>query len=303
MMQNQKKTNIKVGITVLVSIILVIFVYGWTKNIDLFSEKKILKINFDSVAGLEKGDAVTINGVKKGFVEDIISTNNSVLVKCTMNNDVVLRSDAKFSVMMLDLMGGKKIEISPGNNNGILDFENVQNGIFAGDISTAMAMLSSVQTDLVDVIKEVKISLTNINSFLADETFNENVKSTLAGIENLTEKLNTSIEENRAGIKKLITSGIEFTEASRMLIEENKTDISETLTESKKLLENGNKLIKKINELALQVQNKENNLGKLLYDEEFLIQIKNSMRQLEKLTKILTEQLEGEGINVDANIF
>jgi hypothetical protein len=44
-------------------------------------------------------------------------------------------------------------------------------------------------------------------------------------------------------------------------------------------------------------------LGRILYDENLLNDLKSTIEKTNKLLKIFTEQLEGEGLNVDANIF
>jgi phospholipid/cholesterol/gamma-HCH transport system substrate-binding protein len=154
-MKNKSKTEIRVGIITIASIIVVLWILGWAKNIDPLDEKLLLNIKFDSVAGLNVGDPVAINGVKKGYVNNISSIDNGVLVNVTLEKDVIINEDAKISVMMLDLMGGKIIEINPGQSKKTIDFSITQAGSFSGDISTAMAALSSVQNDLIDLVLQL----------------------------------------------------------------------------------------------------------------------------------------------------
>ena len=78
-MNSEKKTEIKVGITVLVALVVLILVYGWANNFSLNSNK-MLYIQFPTVAGLEIGDLVSVNGVRKGLVESITSDDNYALV-------------------------------------------------------------------------------------------------------------------------------------------------------------------------------------------------------------------------------
>ena len=164
-MKDNRSNEIKVGITIIISILIFIWIFGWAKNFDLSSSKKLL-IRFDNIAGLEMGDRVTINGIRKGNVEDFQNDGNTVIVKATMDKDADIREDASFTILMLDLMGGKKIEINPGNSPNKINYKTIQKGYFSGDISTAMAMLSSVQGDLVEVIKEVKVTLSNMNEII-----------------------------------------------------------------------------------------------------------------------------------------
>ncbi|HET54319.1 MAG TPA: MCE family protein, partial [Ignavibacteria bacterium] len=155
-MRQDRKTEIKVGISLLVSLVILLWVIAWAKNVDIFSDKKELTISFNSVAGLTAGDQVAVNGVKKGYVESITLDGNTVLVNTILDEDVDIRSDATFSILMLDLMGGKKIEISPGISEQQIDYSVVQHGQFSGDISTAMATLSGMEQNIKNIIEELK---------------------------------------------------------------------------------------------------------------------------------------------------
>ena len=112
-MKDQRKTEIRVGITIVVGLLIFIWILGWAKNFSLNPSENYLNIKFNNASGLEIGDDVTVNGVRKGNVEDIKVEGQSVIVKISLDNDVNLKEDAKFGISMLDLMGGKKVEISP----------------------------------------------------------------------------------------------------------------------------------------------------------------------------------------------
>lgn len=301
-MKDQRKTEIKVGITVILGFIIFLLVFGWAKNLTMNSDRKNIEVVFTSVAGLEVGDPVTVNGVRKGFVGDIAVSGNKVRTKLVVDGDTDLKDDATFSVAMLDLMGGKKIEIYPGDSNSPLDYSAVQNGVFLGDISTAMAMLSSVQNDLVDMIREIKISLTSANKILADSGFTGEVKSSVQNLNKLTSSLNTLIVNNKEGITNLISKGNELTQNVNQLLEDNKDDIHITLKSVQETLASSKKLIEKFNDLADETQNKNNNLGKILYDDKLVDDLKATVEQLKELVKIFTEQLKSKGLKVDADV-
>ncbi|GBD89576.1 mce related protein [bacterium BMS3Abin04] len=301
-MKNQKKTEIKVGITVVVGVLVFLWIFGWAKNYNINSNRKEMTIEFNSVAGLEVGDAATINGVRKGFVDDIEVKGNKVIVKVNLDNDVKLMKDATFSILMLDLMGGKKIEINPGISNTPIDFAQVQQGKFSGDISTAMAALSSVQEDLVSVIKEVKISLKNMNGLFANSTFTDEIQTSVKNLNDLTSKLNIVLTENRDNLKSLIEQGENVSRNVNEMLKDNRDAIKETLRNAQNVVANTDTLVKRINSFTAETKGQNNNLGKLLYDKNLMTKLNKSMEQINELTKILVKQLKGDGVNVDANI-
>ena len=200
----ERKTNIKVGVTVFFGLILTLYILGWAKNWSIYQDKKELIVTFDNVAGLEIGNFVTILGVKKGFVDDIYSSNNNVFVKMILDEDVELKSDAQFYIMMYDLMGEKKVEINPGQSNNLLDFTLHHNGKFTGDISTTMSMLTSIQDDLIGLLKSVLITLDGMNEFLTDDQLKSDLKESVASLKDLTRNSNQLILDNKKNLNSLL---------------------------------------------------------------------------------------------------
>lgn len=301
-MKDQRKTEIKVGITVFIGIIVLLWIYGWAKNITMNSDRKKLTVEFNSVAGLEIGDPVTVNGVRKGYVDDIKISSSKVEVLLNLDSDIELKEDAKFYVMMLDLMGGKKIEINPGFSNNLLNYNLPHKGEFLGDISTAMAVLGTVESDLVDVVREIKFSLSHINKTLADSQFNNELKNSLSNLNNLTNNLNTLILNNKDKIADLLNEGTELTKSVNNFMTTNRDSLKVTISLLKQTLENSEKLISSVNEFIDKTNKSENNLGKALNDKEMIEDLKLSIKQLKDLTLLLLEQLKSSGIKVDAKI-
>lgn len=301
-MKDQRKTEIRVGFTVLIGVIIFLWILGWAKNITVNADRKIVNVEFSSVAGLEVGDPVAINGVRKGYVDVIEIKDGKVFVIINLDNDVVLKEDAKFSIMMLDLMGGKKVEVTPGFTGKELDYSVIQKGETLGDVASAMAVFGKVQEDLVDVIREVKISLSYLNKTIADEEFEENLKASVNNLKVLTQNLNSVLLENKDEINKLLKSGNEFTKNLNSFISDNKDTIQQTLTSLKETLESSKTLISKVNDFMTKVDNGENNLGKMMNDKEIMDDLKTSLQNLKELSILLLEQLKGKGLKVEADV-
>lgn len=302
-MKDQKKTDIKVGILSLATIILFLLVLGWAKNLLLFKSEQVVMISFPTVAGLSEGDAVTVSGVKKGHVTEISLDRNFAIVKISIESDVQLKEDAVFSVMMLDLMGGKKIEIDPGISSNLIDLSRAHNGKFAGDIATAMSTLSSVQDDLIKVITEIKISLERINDSYLNPQFIAKISESVNELSRLTKNLNEIVKENREDINELLISGINLSRSVSDVLDSNKTALSNTINSVDSLIYNSNKLIVRFDNFVSEIKQKKNSLGEVIYNDKLLEDVKITIEQLKKLTEILIKQLEGEGVNVDAHIF
>jgi phospholipid/cholesterol/gamma-HCH transport system substrate-binding protein len=298
-MKDQRRTNIKVGISALAGLILLIWLFAWSKNIGVRSDKVALHIEFSNVAGLETGDPVTVNGLRKGFVDDLKIKGNKVIMTALVDSDVDLRSDAKFGIMMLDLMGGKKMEINPGEAPDKLDISKTLKGNFYADIPEVMAMLGSVQDDLLAIIRDGRTTLSSMNEIVGDPNFGTEVKTSLSNVSAITAKLNRILDENEENIKTISEQGASLTTQLNQLTSENKDKISQVLSETQSAIKNADALIQKFNKLADETAAGNNNAGKLLYDKKIMSDLEESLTTLKELTRILVEQLKDSGLNVD----
>ncbi|MEE9430236.1 MAG: MlaD family protein [Melioribacteraceae bacterium] len=301
-MTNEKKTEIKVGVTVFVALVVLAIIFGWAKNFNLQENNNIISVKFPTVAGLEIADMVSVNGVRKGLVNSINSDGNYAKVEIKFSEPVQLKEDATFSIMMLDLMGGKKIEINAGNSDKVIDYTKIYFGKFAGDVATSMEMLSSVQTDLVDVIREVKFSLVNINKFFADSTFTKDVSSSVKSMKRITNNLDELIIENKQMLTETIANTSELTNNANRILDENSANIKLAIENLNSTLTSSGELLTKLNSLSDEITNKENNIGKLIYDEDLVSDLKISFKQIKELLEIVNKQLKDGGLEVKADV-
>lgn len=301
-MKDQRKTEIKVGIAVIVGLILFVWILSWAKSFNLSGTHKSILVSFKNVSGLEIGDEVSINGVRKGSVENFDVQGENVIVKLSLDNDVNLKEDAIFRVAMLDLMGGKKIEIFPGVSEQQINYSNIQTGSFTADIASVMAMVGDVQGDLNSSIKDIKVTLTALNNYLTDKQLNENIKSSIDNLSKASSKLNLILDENRNNLKQLIENSAGLSSEAKDFFTKNKDEIGSSLEELNELVAKTKELMVKANDFADEIKNKKNNLGKLVYDDELYNNLTKSITQLNELTTLILEQLKGDGFKVDADV-
>ncbi len=302
-MRNERKAEIKVGITTILSLIVFIWIMGWSKNFIRTSSDVEINIMFDNVSGLEFDDEVTIRGLRKGFVKDIILDRNIIVVKISVEQSVDLRKDAEFWLATVDLMGDKKIEIMPGIAEEKLNLDVLQSGKFLPDFSTMMATIGSVKDDLITMIDDVKISLTAVNSYLTDEEMKTDVKESLKNLNGLTYKLDVMLSENRENISTIVENTAVISENAKIFINENKEDINVSVSKLKSLLIKSDSLVNQINYLTAQTIEGDNNLGKILYDDSLVVKITETFNLLNQISKMILYQLQQDGVKVDANIW
>ncbi|MGB5848532.1 MAG: MlaD family protein [Ignavibacteriaceae bacterium] len=302
-MRNERKAEIKVGITTIISLIIFIWIMGWSKNFIRTSRDVEINIVFDNVSGLELDDDVTIRGLRKGFVKDILLDRNIIVVKISIDQSVDLRKDAVFWLATVDLMGGKKIEIIPGITNEKLNLDVLHRGKFLSDFSTMMQTIGSAKNDLLTIVDDIKISLTAVNNFLTDEEMKTDLKSSLKNLNVLTYKLDVMLGENRENISTIIENTAVISEDAKMFIDENKEDLNDSVLKLKSLLNKSDSLVSQFNYITTQTIEGDNNLGKVLYDDSLFVKITETFYLLNQISKMIMYQLQRDGVKVDANIW
>lgn len=301
-MKENRKTNIKVGLTVILALLIFIWILGWAKRITIAGDYNVLKMRFNSVSGLEIGDHITINGVKMGKVHDIKIDGNYVIVEGYIPKSVVIKKDAQATVEMLDLMGGKKIELKPGESQELFDFNDILTGRLSTDIPGALSMVGNVEKDLKEIIIDTRNLLEKINQNFSDESSLNSLKNSIKNLEEITINLNTFLTRNNSKLEKTIDNISSLTEKTDKFLSENTDTLIATFNETRILISNLNKVVNALERITSQTEERNNNLGKIIYDEELYTKLKQSILRLDEISNIILEQLNSKGIKVDAKI-
>lgn len=302
-MRNPRSTEIKVGITVLLGLIVFIWVLGWAKNFTLSSSDNLVRVSFSNVSGLEIGNDVTVNGVRKGHVKDFVITGSDVIVTLSINNEIQLKKDAKFSLESTDLMGGRKIEVNPGNSSENINLSQIQQGFYITDIAGVIALFSDIQDKISIIANESVKTLKGINSLLEDEKFVDGLRTSVDNLNSLTAKLDKVLRDNQQNILEITENTKEITTDTKFFLKANKENIEGSIANLNQLLMKSDSLVSSLNYLALETKAGGNNLGKILYDDSLYINLVQSIQLLKELSNIFLEQIQTDGLKVDANIF
>ncbi len=302
-MKNERKTEIKVGITTVISLVIFIWILAWAKNLTLTSDDIIVNLTFENVSGLEVDDQVTVKGLRKGFVDDIYLDGNKIFVKISVNNKVDLRKDAKFWITTTDLMGGKKVEIIPGESNEMLDLNSLHTGLIQPDLNSMMAIVGSMMNDVQTIVDDLKITFSTVNNYISDDEMMNDLKSSLRNLKNLTEKFDALITDNSDNITRITENTAALSEESRTFFHENKKSLDSSIKKFNIILSKSDSLVSRFNFLAAETMEGNNNLGRILYDDSLMINMQETLKILNELSKLVLYQIKTDGFKVDANIW
>jgi phospholipid/cholesterol/gamma-HCH transport system substrate-binding protein len=206
--------EIKVGLSVLIAIAILLFGVIWIKDFKFNIERYSYSVLFPNIGTLEVGDPVSVLGVRKGEVRKIGISGNHVLVTFTLTKDIVLREDARFTVMNIGLMGERFINISLGSSGSPLDLKTPVHGYYDTGIPEVMGMAGGAMEELRHLIailegslgtpaatESIRKIITNLDKISSDwQQFTEQNKTKMGdAVENLSgasSKLNDLIYNN-----------------------------------------------------------------------------------------------------------
>jgi phospholipid/cholesterol/gamma-HCH transport system substrate-binding protein len=118
---NQSRTDILVGIFVLVGLICLGYLAIRLGKLELFgAQGYVVFADFVSVAGLKLGDPVEIAGVRIGKVEGIGLADDRARLRLRVSDEVKLQEDVIASVRARGLIGDKFVLLAPGGSDKLI---------------------------------------------------------------------------------------------------------------------------------------------------------------------------------------
>ncbi len=160
-------------------------------------------------------------------------------------------------------------------------------------------MMSDVET----IVDDLKITFSTVNNYLSDDEMMIDLKSTLKNLKNLTEKFNALITDNSDNITRITENIAAISEESRTFFDENRESLDSSIKKFNIILSKSDSLVSRFNFLAAETMEGNNNLGRILYDDSLMINMQETLKILNELSKLVLYQIKTDGFKVDANIW
>lgn len=275
-MRNQRVLNFRVGLFVLITLSLFVLILFFLTGEQRFFEKSYtLTTSFTNTAGLIKGAAVRLSGVRIGAVTEIEFTpkpvgDKVIMVRMKINRDGMSRinPDAKATIRTEGLLGDKYIEIIPGIEKPMaklpesLEIESQTPIEFASIIGQSGDLLANIISISESLDKIVK-------AFGREENIN-NISKTLASVRASSEAIQNNLEaiEKNDGILNTMIYG-----------EKDKSGKPE-----ENALIKLNKAVTKLDSLINQINKGDGALHDLVYNKELSTDLNATVANLKNAT-------------------
>ena len=280
--------EVKTAILVIVSTILVVFLFNYLKGQNLLDSSRKVFVVYDNVEGLASSSPVTLNGHTIGRVQEIgFTTDGTAKIKVLLSieDDIQFSKNSIAELYDTGLIGGKGIAIIPA-------FDDDENAV-SGDVlvgtskSGIMAMVEETLAPLQDKIGVLLVSadslFTNINDVFDEPTKNSlkrgvsELEGTISSFKNTSIALNQLIVNNKQKLDNTLTN---FEDASANISNITDSIASTNLT---KTISDLQTTIGNFNNLLSSIENGEGSIGKLLKDEGLYNNLEGATKQMEEL--------------------
>jgi phospholipid/cholesterol/gamma-HCH transport system substrate-binding protein len=302
-MTNEERTDIRVGLTVLVGIVLLLVGIAWAKQWHLGGHEEIITATFPTAGGLEPGDPVMISGLKRGTVTTVQANDTGATVTLTLNEPASLRIDATASISMLELMSGKKVEIWPGSSKELLPKGMAIHGTYSGDISSLVAMLTSLSGTFESITGQADTLLTSLNAIIHDDTLKSKLNrtlnlanGTLTDVDAAASRAAKLLSENGPAITKTLADADSALHSLSSTIGENRAGLRVLIDSGGRAIADARSAMARVDSLLASGDRKNTLLYRLTKDEGFATRLDSTVTSLQKLL----EQIRLQGL--DANI-
>lgn len=244
-MMTDRKKEIRVGIVALLSLIVLIAGITIGKGLIVGVSQNTLSFTFPSSGGIEIGAPIFINGVKRGSVISTENINGGVAIAGSIDDITDLHPDAQAKISMLEITGGKKIDITPGMAPGNLDISKPIAGTISADATELISLVGDLGADASVTVKRLDSVLAQANSLLSDGIVVKQLRNTIKNADELMTTLNALMGDNKENMRDLIKDLGALAKDAKLAVNNNEPKLRSILTKLDSLAGSGQRLMAK----------------------------------------------------------
>ncbi len=285
-------TEFKVGLTIIVSTLILILGIIWGKEFSLHTNKYQVQVVFDKVGGMVPGDPVTVNGVKEGKVVQIDWKNRQVLCTLELNERIQLYEDATFTVVSAELLAGMKVEIEPGHslkriNMSLQPFK----GVYGGRIVDVGMVIGDLANDMSQLSFRLDSTIDMINTLLKKGSLQNDLQQSLSNINQITTDFKSLPVRFRHSFNSLDST----LDHLNHIVANSGNDVSKTMHNLNSISTRLDTVTTSLQVVMSRLENQDGTLGKMVYDSTLYNYMNRTLLSIDSLAK----EVKREGLKLD----
>jgi phospholipid/cholesterol/gamma-HCH transport system substrate-binding protein len=308
-----KKNELKVGIVSILGIAILISAIMILKGVNFIEKSIPVLFIFDNSLGITDGSPIVVNGVKRGNIEKVYNKDGKVYIEAILNEVSDLKSDVSAVISILEITGGKKIEIFPGTEDISYNQNEPIIGRLSADLPTVIQDVGNVSENLASIIVKLDMLLTKTSNVLENDDLANDLQSIIKNTATVTEEMSALIKKNNQNINSSISDLTHILADLRATVNTKKPqieviidnleiaskDLNKLLAQTDNTFAGIDKLISDVNEIVTEIKsNNKGAINKLIYDKEFADKLDSLVQSFDGLAK----QIKEYGINANVRL-
>jgi len=286
--------EVKVGAVALVTLIVFIWLFNFLKGKDYFKRTANYYAVYDNVGGLAESSPVEINGFKVGVVQSIRllnPTSGKLLVVYSVSKDFKLPVNSVAEILPVSVIAGMKVQFLFGEGPGYYsDGDTIPGKLSESLLTTLDDVIDPIKEKVLGMVTVLDSVIVAIND-IVDPEFRDNLKGTMANLDNSTGSLSRVLGSKEKELKETLDNISKF---SGMLSENtiklnntfsNLEAVSDTLAAADlyNSVSNLKASLEKASLLLENLNDGKGSAGQLLTNDSLYINLNNSLASLNLL--------------------
>lgn len=280
---DSRRNELKVGIAVLLSLIMLVGGIMWGKGYRLRAARYTIVVVFDNVGGLESGSNVLSNGVVKGRVGRIELREGKVYVTAAVDKTVTLYKDYKITIESPTVMAGKVVSLYPGSVLPPADISMPLTGESPMGVTEAVEIFESISSDFQKALINLNTLVTNLNLIAGDSANRKNVADILADSRKVTHSTSELLEDNRARLTGSVAKLDSALRHAQQLLRQTETRMDNSLSGFDAAMAEITQLSASLNTAVDQINRGEGTMGKMLSSDELWERLNRTLAEVDSL--------------------
>ncbi|MDR0304546.1 MAG: MlaD family protein [Chitinispirillales bacterium] len=292
----KSRSDLLVGIVILTALVALIAGIMWLKAYSFTQKMVDYTAVFSNIGGLQPGDPVAVNGLKKGTISSIELYGSLVAVHFKLEKNVPFTDSAVVTVKNIGLMGERKVEISLSDNGTLYlpdEGKRVRQyikGKFDSGIAEALGMLGNFVEDASALVDSVSALL---SVTLGSKEFKDFYDRTVVRLDTIVEVVDRILEHNDRKVDNIVSSLQRTTKNLDEIVSGNKTGINSIVVNTDSLTNRAADLMFDLDSLLFdlrsitgKIDSGNGTVGQLVNDSTTIEEL---MKTVEKLDVLINE--------------
>jgi phospholipid/cholesterol/gamma-HCH transport system substrate-binding protein len=278
-----RRTEIRVGSVVFITVLIFLFSLIWLKDYRLNNHRYDLAVIFPTVGGLTAGDPVRVAGVSKGEVKEVQLRTTDVQVILSLSSEVQLPEDSSISIQSIGLMGEKFVAIEPGSSSTQLPPGQPAVGQFHAGMPEVMAEVG----ELIRLVRDVAGSL---HETIGNPQARASIQESLENIRRFSSVLAELLDQQEGDLTLALRDLRSASRGFRQLVAEDGSRIDSTVDRFHQASVDLAELTQQLMEvsatfkrIADKIERGEGTVGEFVQDETLYSDLKKTVKNLDEL--------------------